>query len=75
MLKHERQTVAIELAAALHHSRDGGRETHGGPRAKKTASCVVMEVEEPEMYEAPRRPESLTGVRRGILFGTWAAAE
>ena len=24
MLRHERQTVAMELAAALHHSRDGG---------------------------------------------------
>ena len=28
MLRLERQTVAMELAAALHHSRDGGRETY-----------------------------------------------
>ena len=38
MLRHERQTVAMELAAALHHSRDGGRETYYGLRAPKTAS-------------------------------------
>ena len=31
MLRHERQTVAMELAAALHHSRDGGRVTNHGP--------------------------------------------
>ena len=38
MLRHERQTVAMELAAALHHSRDGERETYYGLRAPKTAS-------------------------------------
>ena len=38
MLRHERQTVAMELAAALHHSRDGGRETYYGLRAPETAS-------------------------------------
>ena len=38
MLRHERQTVAMELAAALHHSRDGGRETYYGLRAPMTAS-------------------------------------
>ena len=37
-LKHERQTVAMELAAALHHSRDGERVTNYGLRAPKTAS-------------------------------------
>ena len=37
-LKHERQTVAMELAAALHHSRDGGRVSNYGLRAPKTAS-------------------------------------
>ena len=36
--RHERQTVAMELAAALHHSRDGRRETYDGLRAQKTAS-------------------------------------
>ena len=38
MLRHQRQTVAMELAAALHHSRDGGRVTNYGLRAPKTAS-------------------------------------
>ena len=33
-----RQTVAMELAAALHHSRDAGPETYAGLRAQKTAS-------------------------------------
>ena len=37
-LKHERQTVAMELAAALRHSRDGERVTNYGLRAPKTAS-------------------------------------
>ena len=30
-LRHERQTVAMELAAALHHSRDVGPGTYDGP--------------------------------------------
>ena len=38
MLRHELQTVAMELAAALHHSRDVGPGTHVGLRAQKTAS-------------------------------------
>ena len=38
MLRHERQTVAMELAAALHHSRDVGPEKDDGPRAQTTAS-------------------------------------
>ena len=38
MLRHERQTVEMELAAALHHSHDGGRVTNHGLRAPKTAS-------------------------------------
>ena len=33
-LRHERQTVAMELAAALHHSRDVGPGTHAGLRAQ-----------------------------------------
>ena len=37
-LRHERQTVAMELAAALHHSRDVGPGTHAGLRAQKAAS-------------------------------------
>ena len=38
MLRHERQTVAMELAAALHHSRDVGPGKDDGLRAQKTAS-------------------------------------
>ena len=36
-LRHERMTVAAELAAALHHSRDGERETNNVPRGQTTA--------------------------------------
>ena len=50
MLRHERQTVAMELAAALHHSRDVGPEVDGGLRAQTTASSggrpgVLLEAE------------------------------
>ena len=38
MLRLERQTVAMELAAALHHSRDVGLGTDDGLRAQTTAS-------------------------------------
>ena len=38
MLRHELQTVAMELAAALHHSRDVGPGKNDGLRAQKTAS-------------------------------------
>ena len=47
----------MELAAALHHSRDGGRETHYGLRAPKTASSggrrpgVLEEPEPPVVVE------------------------
>ena len=37
-LRHERQTVAMELAAALHHIRDVGPVTHADLRAQKAAS-------------------------------------
>ena len=42
MLRHERQTVAMELAAALHHSR-GGLGMNVGLRAQKTASAGPAE--------------------------------
>ena len=57
MLRHERQTVAMELAAALHQSRDGGRDTYNGLRAPKTASSggwrpgVLKEPEPPNVVE------------------------
>ena len=38
MLRHERQTVAMELAAALHHSRDAEPGPYHGLRTQKTAS-------------------------------------
>ena len=37
-LKHEWLTVAMELAAALHHSRDGGPGSHNALRGQKAAS-------------------------------------
>ena len=53
MLRHERQTVAMELAAALHHSRDVGPELYNGQRAQTTASsgmrpAPLVEVSEPQ---------------------------
>ena len=43
MLRHERQTVAMELAAALHHSWSGGLGRNVGLRAQKTASAGPAE--------------------------------
>ena len=43
MLRHERQTVRMELAAALHHSWGGGLGTHEGLRVQKTASAGPAE--------------------------------
>ena len=43
MLRHERQTVRMELAAALHHSWGGGLETYEGLRTQKTASAGPAE--------------------------------
>ena len=58
MLRHERQTVAMELAAAIHHSRDGGRVTNCGLRAPKTASSGrrpgVLTEPDPQGQERPR---------------------
>ena len=53
MLRHERQTVAMELAATLHHSRDVGPGTNDGLRAQTTASsgkrpAPLEEVAEPQ---------------------------
>ena len=59
-LRHERMTVRMELAAALHHSRDGGRETCYGLRAPKTASSegrpgVLKEPEPPNVVDRVQR--------------------
>ena len=54
-LRHERQTVALELAAALHHSRDARSEvSHEALRGQKTASPGTRpepldEVSEPQV--------------------------
>ena len=50
----------MELAAALHHSRDGGRETFYGLRAPKTASSegrpgVLKEPEPPIVVDRVQR--------------------
>ena len=52
-LKHERLTVAMELAAALHHSRDGGPGSHNALRGQKAASSG-REGEVREPYDALR---------------------
>ena len=41
MLRHERQTVAMELAAAFHQSWCGGLGMNVGLRAQNTASAVL----------------------------------
>ena len=48
MLRHERQTVAMELAAAHHHSRDGAPKTasSGGRRPG-----VLKEPEPPNVVD------------------------
>ena len=49
MLRHERMSVAMALAAATHHSAQRGewRELHEAPRGQRTASAEAT-------YEAPR---------------------
>ena len=54
MLRHERQTVRMELAAALHHSWGGGLETHEGQRAQNTASAGPAEYY--ELFSDDGRP-------------------
>ena len=53
MLRHERQTVAMELAAALHHSRDVRPGKNNGLRVQTTASsgkrpAPPVDVSEPQ---------------------------
>ena len=53
-LRHERQTVAMELAAALHHSRDARSEVaHVALRGQKTASSGMR----PEPLEEVPKPQ------------------
>ena len=65
MLRHERQTVAMELAAALRHSRDARSEVaHEALRGQKTASsgsrpAPLAEIAEPQgLSVAPRCPDA-----------------
>ena len=52
-LRHERMTVAAELSAALHHSRDGERELYVGLRVQKSDSSAVGDEEVHEAYVVP----------------------
>ena len=47
-------TVAAELSAALHHSRDGERVPYVDLRAQKTDSTAVEEEEVHEAHVVPR---------------------
>ena len=58
-LRHERLGVAMALAAALHHSSDGGRGTHVGPRAQTTARAGPVPAELFELYSEDGRPGGL----------------
>ena len=65
-LRHERQTVAMELAAALHHSRDVGPGTYAGLRAQKAASS--REEVEHAQHVGPRAQKTpIPGKRPGVL--------
>ena len=66
MLRHERQTVRMELAAALHHSWGGGLETYEGLRAQKTASAgpaEYFELSSDDGRPAGERPAALLEAR------------
>ena len=64
MLRHERQTVAMELAAALHHSRDVGPEKNDGLRAQTTASSGKR----PAPLEEVAEPQAKLGQHSGIGY-------
>ena len=66
-LRHERMTVRMELAAALHHSsfRGAGPEKYDAPRSQRTANsreyAVFFELYDEDTEEA--RPDRLVDVR------------
>ena len=64
MLRHERQTVAMELAPFI-TAGDGGLETYYGLRAPKTASSGerpgVLTEPEPQPGATMDYPSALTG--------------
>ena len=67
-LRHERMTVAAELSAALHHSRDGGQVMYDGLRAQKTDSAADGEEVVHDAHDALRGQKTPPpGVRPGSL--------
>ena len=66
-LRHERMTVRMELAAALHHSsfRGAGPETYDAPRSQMTANSREDSVyfDLYDEYTEGARPDRLVGVR------------
>ena len=67
-LRHERMTVAAELSAALHHSRDGGQVKYDGLRAQKTDSAADGEEVVHDAHDALRGQKTPPpGVRPGSL--------
>ena len=71
MLRHERQTVRMELAAALHHSWGGRLGMHEGLRAQKTASAGPAECF--ELSSGDGRPAG--GERPAALLESWPQGE
>ena len=70
-LRHERMTVRMELAAALHHSsfRGAGPEMYDAPRSQRTANSRVGLAEYYELFSDDGRP---TGRERpGALLEPW----
>ena len=68
-LRHERQSVAMELAAALHHSRDARSEVaHEAPRGQKTASSGSRPaaLKEPELLVGGARGAAMPGLRCAV---------
>ena len=66
-LRHERMTVRMELAAALHHSsfRGAGPESYDAPRSQMTANSREDSVyfDLYDEYTEGARPDRLVGVR------------
>ena len=70
-LRHERMTVRMELAAALHHSsfRGAGPEMYDAPRSQKTANSRVGPAEYYELSSDDGRPTG--GERPAPLSEPW----
>ena len=70
-LRHERMTVRMELAAALHHSsfRGAGPEMYDAPRRQRTANSRVGLAEYYELSSDDGRPTG--GERPAALLEPW----